>query len=292
MPAFELNEIDLQLIQLALREDLGLIFKDLTTQTLFDKETTAYQTEIISKHPTPIVLCGLPVAQIVLSHFKTDFELISSFQDGDLIEPGAQVAIIQGDARSLLMAERTLLNFLRHLCAIATTTRQFVDKIKTSATQVLDTRKTTPGWRHLEKYAVLCGGGTNHRMALYDAIMIKDTHIDLVGGIDAALEKLPEKTDAGVPVIMEIRNIEELKITIASGRAKIDRVLLDNMAPAELKACVALCKGIFETEASGNINLQTIQAVAKTGVDFASVGMLTHSAENVDLSMRALARQS
>jgi nicotinate-nucleotide pyrophosphorylase (carboxylating) len=286
--AFELNEIDLQLVNLALQEDLGLVYKDLTTQTLFDIESTAYHTEIISKNETPIVLCGLPVAQAILGCFQKDFELTTSFRDGDIIEPKATILKLEGDANTLLMAERTILNFMRRLCAVATITKQFVDKIKNTETKILDTRKTTPGWRHLEKYAVACGGGVNHRFGLYDVIMIKDTHTDLLGGMDKAIEKLPEKTQDTPKVIVEVRDIDELNTVIKLGANKVNRVLLDNMSPALMKQCVQLCKDIFETEASGNLNLKTIKSVAASGVDYASVGMITHSAGNVDLSMKAI----
>ena len=176
----------------------------------------------------------------------------------------------------------------RYLSAISTLTNQFVQKIKHTHTKILDTRKTTPGLRHFEKYAVYCGGGVNHRMGLYDAYMIKDTHIDLIGGIKNALEKIPARNKNPLPVIVETRRIEELKEVIQFGKEKATRVLLDNMDNQTLKECVSMCKNIFETETSGNINLNTIKSIAETGVDYASVGMLTYAADQVDLSMQSL----
>jgi nicotinate-nucleotide pyrophosphorylase (carboxylating) len=158
--------------------------------------------------------------------------------------------------------------------------------VKDTSLKILDTRKTTPGLRYLEKYAVACGGGMNHRRGLYDVIMIKDNHIDLLGGIANTIAAL--KNTAQLPVILEIRTREELIVALEKGRGKITRVLLDNMSVSQLTACVALNAGVFETEASGGIGLENIIAIAKTGVDYASVGALTHSAGSVDLSMQAI----
>ena len=180
------------------------------------------------------------------------------------------------------MLERTLLNFLRHLSAIATLTRQFVDKVSHTHLKLLDTRKTTPGFRHLEKYAVHCGGGINHRMGLYDAILIKDTHIDFLGGLENALQKIPNKYP--LPVIVEIRNQQEFDIAIQYPQ-KITRLLFDNMRPEQLTQYVKNTPKMLETESSGNITLNNIADVAQTGVDYASVGCITYAAGQVDLSM-------
>ena len=286
MNNWDLNEIDQQLIDLALQEDLGIVFKDATTELLFGDEEITPTACLISKHSTPLVLCGLVLIKDLFSNLQADYHLETHYQDGDLIQPGEKILTLTCEAKSLLMLERTLLNFVRHLSAVATETRAFVEKVKLTQLKILDTRKTTPGWRHLEKYAVHCGGGINHRLGLYDAIMVKDTHIDFLGGIKPALAKLPLKSENNLPVIVEVRNMTELKEVIAHGKDKVNRVLLDNMSPEQLTKCVALCEDIFSTEASGNLNLDNILAVAESGVEFASVGMITHSAKQVDISMQ------
>ncbi len=288
MNEWELNQIDRKLIELALQEDLGLIFTDATTELLFPKQAQQQTLTLVNKEERPIVLCGIALLSEILTRFQTPFLLSTSFNDGDLTPAKSEPLTIQGQASSLLMAERTMLNFLRHLSAIATLTRQLVDIVKHTQLKILDTRKTTPGWRHLEKYAVACGGGVNHRMGLYDAIMVKDTHVDLLGGMEAALAKLPSGANKQLATIIEVRNEAELQVILDQGLDKVDRVLLDNMSPERMAACVKRCKGQLATEASGNLNLNSIKAVAESGVDYASIGMLTHSAGNVDLSFRAL----
>lgn len=285
-PVWQSNTIDNTLLYLTLAEDLTPVFRDLTTETLFSTDTTRYQAKIISKHPQPIVLSGLPIIQALYQRLSDTAEVTSSYAEGALVPPGGTVMSITAQATTLLMGERSALNILRHLCAVATLTRQFVDKIQHAKTKILDTRKTTPGMRHMEKYAVQCGGGMNHRMGLYDALMIKDTHIDLLGDIRTTLLRLPTQTN--IPVIVEVRDQNELNAVLELGPGKVSRILFDNMSLTQLKQSVACCNGYFETEASGNINLATIQAIAETGVEYASVGLLTHSAGQVDLSMKSI----
>lgn len=216
--------------------------------------------------------------------FGCALEINSLYKDGDALASNTKLLTLLSSNANLAMLERTLLNFLRHLTAIASLTRQFVELIKHTQCQILETRKTTPGLRHLEKYAVKCGGGVNHRQGLYDMIMLKDTHIDLLGGIEKALLRLPPRKD--LPVIVEVRDLAELKIAL-SHQHKIDRILLENMRGLLLRECVQLCKQYnMPTEASGNLTLTNISEVAASGVDFASVGMLTHSVKQVDLSMK------
>jgi nicotinate-nucleotide pyrophosphorylase (carboxylating) len=276
------------LITLALNEDLGLPWQDVTCEYLFAKQTNLQEiamAKIISKHPTELVFCGLALAKKIAQRIANSISISSHYQDGDLLATGDVLLTLQGPRAALLMLERTLLNFLRHSCAVATMTRQFVEKIKHYQTQILDTRKTTPGFRLLDKYAVTCGGGVNHRMGLYDAIMLKDTHVNLVGGMAQALAQLPQKKLAHLPVIVEIHSVKDLAIAL-DYKQYIDRILLDNMPLDLLQHCVANCRDKIATEASGNINLDNISQIAATGVDYASVGMITHSAGNVDLSMK------
>lgn len=285
MDTFVLNDSDKKLIELSLKEDLGEPFCDLTTEYLMSDAKSLGCVEIISKHKTPITVCGTVLIEAILSHFATHYTLKIDKADGVEVLPGERLLSITAPMAVLSMTERTILNYLRHLSAIATLTNQFVTKIQHTSTRILDTRKTTPGFRHLEKYAVRCGGGVNHRMGLYDAIMVKDTHVDMLGGMAKVMAKLAK---AEVPTIVEVRNEEELEIVLEKGLGKVNQVLLDNMSILQLINCVNLCRGKIITEASGNLSLDNIVAVAETGVDFASVGRLTHSAGQVDLSMRAL----
>lgn len=284
---WQFNEIDESLIKLALQEDLGTPFNDVTCELILNKYNVPKTAKIISKHQEPMVICGINLMAKIAAQLTSSLHIQSHLEDGQWLLPGQTLLTIESSIKNILMLERTLLNFLRHLCAIATLTRKFVDSVTHTSLKILDTRKTTPGMRHLEKYAVVCGGGINHRMGLYDAIMIKDTHIDLIGELQLIFNQLPDISQNKWPVIVEVRNHTELENVLFWGKNKISRILLDNMSIPELKQCVQLCKiNQIETEASGNINLSTIKTIADTGVDYASIGMLTHSAGNVDLSMK------
>lgn len=277
--------LDTPLIEMALAEDLGVPYCDITTELLFADVNKTSTANIISKHATPITICGLPIINQLLKKFPDSCEIKTNYKDGQILQPGEILLTLTGSPHTLLKLERVMLNFLQHLSAISTLTAKFVNLIKHTPTKILDTRKTLPGFRRLEKYAVQCGGGVNHRMGLYDAIMIKDTHIDALGNMITALNKLPNNILEQYPVIVEIRSLSELEIALSQSH-KISRVLLDNMSPELLLQSVAMCKKKLPTEASGNINLNTVVAVAESGVDFVSIGQLTHSAGNVDLSMR------
>jgi nicotinate-nucleotide pyrophosphorylase (carboxylating) len=284
--SFSLNTIDLQIIDCALTEDLGFPYQDITTNLLFREITNQREAHIVSKHKGPIVICGLPIVNAVLAKISKDCQIKTQYDDGHKLPPGETLLVLSGPPSVLLMVERIMLNYLQRLSAIATTTATFVEAIKHTNASLLDTRKTLPGFRHLEKYAVYCGGGVNHRMGLYDAVMIKDTHIDFIGGLSKALAMLPDDILKTHPVIVEIRNQHELDIVLETGRQKVSRVLFDNMSLALMRQCVTKCQGIFATEASGNIQLNNVVAVAECGVNFISIGQITHSASHVDLSMR------
>jgi len=283
---WKLNAFDQQLIEMALAEDLGFPYHDTTTATLFAQVQKNSEAKILSKHADPIVICGLPLVDAILKKFSDHCEIRSHYQDGKLIAPGDTLLTLHGPPQTLLMLERTVLNFLQRLCAIATHTEKFVRAINHTPTKILDTRKTTPGFRHLEKYAVQCGGGVNHRMGLYDAMMIKDTHIDFLGGMKTALNKI--SNPKLLPVIVEVRTMHELEIVLNHALSKVTRVLLDNMSLPLMIECVAMCKNKISTEASGNVTLNNIVAIAECGVDFVSIGQLTHSAGSVDLSMKCV----
>lgn len=285
---YTLTEADKTLINLALREDLGEPFQDVTTDQLFEEAEMPYTAEIRSKQSENIVVSGTAVVDYVLSQLGEDWECLISVKDGELLGPGETLLMLTGDAHILLKAERLILNYLRHLSAIATLTHKFVDKIENISTKVLDTRKTIPGLRALEKHAVKCGGGVNHRMGLYDELMVKDTHVDMLSSMKNVMEKLPEKSVRLPKVVVEVRNKTELMDVLEFGQYKVHRVLLDNMALPELKACVTAAGTRLETEASGNINLENVRMIAQTGVNYVSIGALTHSAGQVDLSMVAV----
>lgn len=282
---YQLDTHDETLLQLALSEDLSQKYRDQTTDSLFGKQDPLVQAEIVSKEQSDVVLSGLVLIPALFEQLKQTCDISCHYNDGDSVKQGDTIVTLTAKASAVLKLERTLLNFVRHLSGIATLTHQFVQAVGNTNIKILDTRKTTPGLRRLEKYAVSCGGGVNHRMGLYDAVMVKDTHVDMLGSLEIALQKLREKSPK-CPVIIEIRNEAELDTVIAHGQQLVQRVLLDNMSAEQLKLCVEKAAPYFETEVSGNLTLNKIPEVAKTGVNFASVGCITHSAKQVDLSMR------
>jgi nicotinate-nucleotide pyrophosphorylase (carboxylating) len=280
------------LLEQALIEDQAA--GDSTTNLTIDPELRA-AASIIAREP--LVVAGLGAVPRFLEIFarldhrpqaQTRFEVVSHPEifDGVRVKAGQVLAVIRHNARVLLSSERVILNLLQHLSGIATLTRQYCDAIQGTKARVLDTRKTVPGLRALEKYAVLCGGGTNHRLDLASGILIKNNHISLGGGIAAMLAKALEKRKAGQRVQVEVRNARELEEALAHGA---EAILLDNMTPAQVKASIERIKQEsrwIPTEASGGIVLENIRAYAETGVEFISVGALTHSAKAANISMR------
>jgi quinolinate synthase len=267
------------LIELALAEDIGP--GDATSQATLPADLVL-QGRIVAKEAG--VLAGLPVAQALFERVEPALEFVAHAADGQEVVPGELVAVVEGPARGLLAAERTALNFLQRLSGIATMTRRFVDAVACTQARVLDTRKTPPGYRVLDKYAVRMGGGMNHRMALYDMVLIKDNHVDAAGGIRPAVER----ARAGYPTLpieVEVRTLEELREALAI-EPSLDRILLDNMNLDQMRQAVALAAGRVPLEASGGVTLEQAAAIAATGVDYLSVGALTHSVEALDLSMK------
>ena len=269
------------LIEAALAEDVGE--GDFTTLWTVPAERRA-EAEIVAKAPG--VIAGSEVAVEVFRRVDAALSVEVAKGDGSAVKPGDGVMRISGSARSILTAERTALNFLQQLSGVATVTRRYVDAVAGTGARVIDTRKTTPGMRLLEKAAVVAGGGSNHRVGLYDMVMIKDNHIAAAGGIVAAVEAVRFRNDRGLRVEIETSTLAEVGEALA---ARVDRVMFDNMSPAMMREAVALAAAAEhrpETEASGGITLETIRAFAETGVDFISVGALTHSAPALDLSLR------
>lgn len=265
------------LIDMALEEDLRED-GDVTSESIFTTEEHKFR--LISKDSG--ILCGIDLFKKVMARVDSDIEITVYFNDGDAIAEGDLVAEVAGRVVSVLKAERTALNFLSLLSAVATRTSEFVRESKGKII-ILDTRKTIPGFRHLQKYAVRCGGGSNHRMGLWDMVLIKDNHIDAAGGIGPAIQKVREKWGNRFKVEVETRNITEVKEAL-SGKA--DRIMLDNMNENDMREAVKLIGKAAETEASGNMTVDRIGSVASTGVDFVSSGQLTGSLRSFDFSLK------
>lgn len=279
-PAFALSEQELELIDIALQEDQGP--GDWTTRWTVPARTRA-SAQIVAKADG--VVAGLGIASAVFMRLDPRVEVTTACSDGDIVHPGDVVCSIKGQARVILTGERTALNFLQRLSGIASATRKFVEAIAGTNAVILDTRKTTPGWRTLEKAAVRAGGGRNHRTGLYDMVLIKENHIAIAGGIVEAINRVREANSNGLKVEVEVRNKDELKTAVEAG---VDRILLDNMDVQGIRECVRVVRKLapqVEIEASGNMTLERVKAVAEAGVDFISVGALTHSASALDLSL-------
>lgn len=265
-----------KLIELALEEDLGT--GDITTGFLHvsKKHAVAY---LIGKQEG--IICGLKVAHEVFLKVDPEIKWVAYKKDGDTVQKGEEIAKIEGYSDSLLMAERVALNFLQRMSGIASLTRKHVDLIKPYKARLLDTRKTTPLLRNLEKYAVKVGGGFNHRFGLYDMIMLKENHIRAAGSITKAVQKIKEH-NTSYKIEVEVTNLHELEEAFNN---QVDRVMLDNMNLEQIKECVELFGGKVELEVSGNVKLNTIEAIAATGVDYISSGSLTHSFNSLDISL-------
>ncbi len=265
------------LIALALEEDLPA--GDVTTEAIVPPGLPASAVFLAKEKG---VLAGLGIAARVMQAVDPDLKLLNPREDGYLFSPGEILAEVSGSAASILKAERTALNFLQRLSGIATLTRSFVEAVSGTKASILDTRKTTPGWRALEKYAVRVGGGKNHRMSLSDMVLIKDNHIRIAGGIPAALKKAKEKTTPGLKIEIEATNLREVEEALAGGA---DLIMLDNMGLEMIRQAVKLVSGRLPLEVSGKVNLSTVRDLALAGVDFISVGALTHSFRSVDISL-------
>lgn len=266
------------LIRLALEEDIGS--GDVTSEAVVDEGRTA--TGIIVAKES-LILAGIEVAQKVFTTLDPDMGFEAGFGDGEQVDAGAEILIVRGRLRSLLTGERTALNFLQRLSGIATLTRRYVDRIAGFKARVVDTRKTTPGWRRLEKYAVTIGGGGNHRFGLYDGILVKDNHIIACGGVKEAVAAARKAAHHLLKIEVEASSRAEVEQALESGA---DVIMLDNMSIGEIKKAVQLIQNRALVEVSGGVTLETLAELAQTGVDLISVGAVTHSARAVDISMR------
>lgn len=265
-----------QVVRAALAEDVG--DGDRTTNGVVPAEATCRAGLVLEE---PGVVCGVPAARAVFEQLDSTIRFDVLVEEGaHCTDPPLTLATIDGSARAVLTGERVALNLLGRLCGIATLTARYVELVQGTGVTILDTRKTTPCLRALEKYAVRCGGGTNHRAGLYDAILVKENHIRIAGSIPEALVALGDRN--GLPVEVEAETLEDVAAALAAG---VDRILLDNMTPDEVGRAVELVAGRAKLEASGGISLATVHGYAETGVDFISVGALTHSARSLHVAL-------
>ncbi len=273
-----------KLIKNALKEDIG--DGDHSTLSCISPDA---QGQAVLKIKEDGILAGMDVAEKIFRFMQPDIVFTAHKKDGEVMKFGEIAFEVEAKVYTILQCERLVLNCMQRMSGIASLTKKYVDKIKGFRTKVLDTRKTTPNFRLLEKEAVRIGGGLNHRMGLYDMIMLKDNHIDYSGGIEKALDKAYEYVQTkkpGLKIEIETRTIEDVKKVVASGKA--DRIMLDNFSPEKIKEALKIIDGKFETEASGGINLENVEAYAETGVDYVSIGAVIHHAVSADLSLKAV----
>ncbi|GGH80471.1 nicotinate-nucleotide pyrophosphorylase (carboxylating) [Filimonas zeae] len=274
------------LITEALKEDVGT--GDHSTLSCIP---SGKQGRAVLKIKQDGILAGMDAAQTIFSTVEARSVFHAFKKDGDTMQAGEKAFEVEASIHTILKCERLVLNCMQRMSGIATLTHAYAEKLKGYKTQILDTRKTTPNFRLLEKEAVRIGGGTNHRFGLYDMIMLKDNHIDFCGGIEPAIEKAWQYTQTeqpGLKIEVETRNVEDVKTVIRVGKGKVFRIMLDNFTPAQITEAMALIQGDFETEASGGINLSNLTDYAATGVDYISAGALIHQAQSVDLSLKAV----
>ena len=270
-----------ELIQMALREDIG--DGDHSTLACIPPDATG-TAKMVAKQEG--ILCGAEIGERVFKLVDPTLKVTLLMHDGDSVKKGDLLMLVEGHSGSILTAERTALNYMQRLSGIATETHRMVLMLDGLHTRLLDTRKTTPNMRLMEKYAVACGGGTNHRIGLYDMVMLKDNHIDFAGGIEAAIDRTHQYLkDKGkeLRIEIEVRNLDELERVMQHGG--VDRIMLDNFDVDTLREAVRRIDGKYETEASGGITDQTLRQYAETGVDFISVGALTHHIKSMDISL-------
>lgn len=268
----------LSVVEVALAEDLA-DRGDVTSQTVIPIDSRSSATFVARSGG---VIAGLPVAALVLEVVDSSVVFEGLVAEGDRVVPGIEIARVEGSSRSILTAERTALNLLGRMSGVATATARLVDAVEGTGARITDTRKTMPGLRLLDKYAVRTGGGVNHRMGLYDEVMIKDNHISAAGDLKRAVSLARERLGPDMKVTVEVDTLAQLAVALET---PADRVLLDNMTPDVLREAVAMVGEAMETEASGGVTLDTIEEIAATGVEFISVGWITHSAPQLDIAL-------
>ena len=273
-----------ELIDLAFAEDIG--DGDHTTLCCIPADEMGKQHLLVKEEG---ILAGVDIARRVFHKFDSNLKMTVFIQDGARVKPADIAFVVEGRVQSLLQTERLMLNIMQRMSGIATMTAKYMDELKGLKTKVLDTRKTTPGMRMLEKEAVKIGGGMNHRIGLFDMILLKDNHVDFAGGIVNAIQKANEYIKAnqkeGMKIEIEVRNFEELNQALSTGA--VDRIMLDNFTPEDTRKAVEIINGRCETESSGGITFATLRQYGECGVDYISVGALTHSVKGLDLSFKA-----
>ena len=280
---YTVDELNERLIDLAFSEDIG--DGDHTTLCCIPEDAQGKSKLLIKEEG---ILAGIRIAKEVFRRFDPTLKVEVFIEDGAHVKPGDVAMIVSGKVRSLLQTERLMLNIMQRMSGIATMTAKYVERLKGTNTRVLDTRKTTPGMRMLEKEAVKIGGGVNHRIGLFDMILLKDNHVDFCGGIDNALNRCAEyqkEKGLNLKVEIECRSLDEIRQVMANGKA--DRIMLDNFTPEQTREAVKLIDGRFETESSGGITIDTLRDYAECGVDYISVGALTHSVKGLDISFKS-----
>ncbi|MDP3148828.1 MAG: carboxylating nicotinate-nucleotide diphosphorylase [Ignavibacteria bacterium] len=277
----KLNQKEIERVILtALKEDIGA--GDTTTNLIIEKKQQA-KAFFLAKEDG--IIAGLAIAKMVLQKFDKTIKWKSFIKDGEFVSAGTHIAEVKGSLRDLLTGERTALNILQRMSGIATATNSFVDAVKNTNAKILDTRKTVPGLRMLDKYAVKIGGGTNHRSGLFDMVLIKDNHIKAAGSISNAVAKIRKGATQKIKIEVETSNLDEVREALKN---KVEIIMLDNMTVSMMKEAVKIIAGKAKVEASGNVNFKSIKAIAETGVDFISVGALTHSVKALDISMKIM----
>ncbi|MDR0746116.1 MAG: carboxylating nicotinate-nucleotide diphosphorylase [Mediterranea sp.] len=279
-----MNDLTDRLIDLAFAEDIG--DGDHTTLSSIPATATGKSKLLIKEAG---VVAGVEIAKKIFHRFDPAMKVEVFINDGAEVKPGDIVMIVEGKVQSLLQTERLMLNVMQRMSGIATMTRKYVKRLEGTNTRVLDTRKTTPGMRMLEKEAVKIGGGVNHRIGLFDMILLKDNHVDFSGGIDKAITRAEEylkEKGKDLKIEIEVRNFDELQQVL--NRGGVDRIMLDNFTPSDTRKAVEMIGGRYETESSGGITFDKLRDYAETGVDFISVGALTHSVKGLDMSFKAV----
>ena len=266
------------IVDRALAEDLSHR-GDITSEAIIPPDSRS-RAVIVARQDG--VIAGLEVARHVFARVDPDVVFEAKAVDGDRVSGGSELAVVEGPSRSILTAERTALNLLGRMSGVATATAELVEAVAGTPARITDTRKTMPGLRVLDKHAVAAGGGVNHRMGLFDAVMIKDNHIEAMGDITDAVMRARAAVGPGTPMIVEVEDLEQLQEVL---KFDIDRVLLDNMTPEQLAQAVHMVDGRFETEASGGVTVDTVRQIAESGVDFISAGWITHSAPQLDVAL-------
>ncbi len=280
-PVLPVDSSLIRLIQFAIHEDLGT--GDITSDLCIPREATAAARFLMKQDG---VVCGMPLLPLVFRQFSSDVNIETRVSDGDVVSAGTVLANVDGPAHALLAGERTALNFLQRMSGVATLTRRYVQQIEGTTARILDTRKTIPGWRLLDKYSTRVGGAFNHRIGLFDMVMIKDNHITACGGIRQAIETVTAELHdrPTMKIEVEARSLDDVvEILQCSG---VHRVMFDNFSPDQVAEGVRIVEGRLETEASGGISYQNIRQYAEAGVDYISVGAITHSATALDISMK------